>query len=62
MVRITNEAGAEDEFPSEWLLLTANQEILNIPQIRERALGYEGYSTAIKIWTDDYSNLFQILR
>lgn len=62
MVRITNEAGAEDEFPSEWLLLTANQEILNIPQIRERALGYEGYSTSIKIWTDDYSNLFQILR
>ncbi|HNH25946.1 MAG TPA: hypothetical protein PLR93_02950, partial [Anaerolineales bacterium] len=62
MVRIANEAGAEEEFPSEWLLLTSNEDILNIPQIHERALGYEGYSTSIPIWTDDYSNLFQILR
>ncbi|HNM37760.1 MAG TPA: fused MFS/spermidine synthase, partial [Anaerolineales bacterium] len=62
MVRITNEAGAEEEFPSEWLLLTSNEDILNIPQIQEHALGYEGYTTSIQIWTDDYSNLFQILR
>jgi len=62
MVRIANEAGAEEGFPSEWLLLTSNEDILNIPQIQERTLGYEDYSTSIPIWTDDYSNLFQILR
>lgn len=62
MVRISTPAGTDGEFPSEWILLTYNQGFLDLPQIQSRAEGYDGYSTPVRLWTDDYSNLFQILR
>ena len=63
MVRISRPSSSEiDSFPSEWVLLARNDAILGISQIRERATGYVGYSTSIRLWTDDYSNLFQILK
>jgi spermidine synthase len=52
----------KDSFPSEWILLTRNSELLEIPAIKSHATSFEGYSTSIKLWTDDYSNLFQILK
>ena len=30
--------------------------------IKDRAVDLNGYSTNFKLWTDDYSNLFQILK
>jgi len=62
MVRVNTVAGVEGDFPSEWLLLTRNKDILEIPEIKMRAQDYAGYSTSIPLWTDNYSNLFQILR
>ena len=32
------------------------------PAIQAHAVDLSGYSTNIKLWTDDYSNLFQILK
>ncbi len=53
---------AENDFPSEWILLARDPALLKIPEIKSQAISFEGYATSIKLWTDDYSNLFQILR
>jgi spermidine synthase len=52
----------KDTFSSEWILLTRNPALLEIPEIKSHAISFEGYSSPIKLWTDDYSNLFQILK
>ena len=63
MIRINRTVSAEDDgFPSEWLLLTRDHALLETPAISSHAQRYAGYHTAIRLWTDDYSNLFQILR
>lgn len=49
-------------FPSDWILLSRDPLRLNIPAIASRSVSFEEYSTRIRLWTDDYSNLFQILR
>ena len=49
-------------FPSEWVLLTRNSELLQAPAIASKADTMDGYSTDIRLWTDDYSNLFQIIK
>lgn len=48
--------------PSDWLLLAHDPALLDIPAIRDHADRMAGYSTTVKLWTDDYSNLFQILK
>ncbi len=55
-------SSGRDSFPSEWILLTRNSVLLEIPAIKSHATSFDGYSTSIKLWTDDYSNLFQILK
>jgi hypothetical protein len=55
----TSDAGG---FPSEWILLARDPSILGIPEIKSRAISFDNYSTSIQLWTDDYSNLFQILK
>jgi hypothetical protein len=63
MVRISTPAGTDQgAFPSEWILLTQDASFFEIPAIRSRAIRYEDYSTSVGLWTDDYSNLFQILK
>jgi hypothetical protein len=62
IVRISALAVEEGDFPSEWLLLTSNESILELPQIQSSAVDYLDYSTSVRLWTDDYSNLFQILK
>jgi hypothetical protein len=49
-------------FSSSWILLARDPSILEIPAIKLNAISFEGYTTPIKLWTDDYSNLFQILK
>ena len=45
---------------AEWILLTKNKEILDAPEII-RAKEKKQYKT-VSLWTDDYSNLFQLLK
>jgi spermidine synthase len=52
----------DDGFPSEWVLLTRDPSFFDIPAIRSKAITLEKYSTSMRLWTDDYSNLFQILK
>jgi spermidine synthase len=63
MVQVDKPAGAgADSFPSQWVLLTHNPALLEIPAIKSRAISFGGYDSPVRLWTDDYSNLFQILK
>ncbi len=48
--------------PSMWVLMARNPALLEIPAIASQADFMEGFTTPIRLWTDDYSNLFQILK
>lgn len=62
IIRIDNIPDEPNEYLSVWMLMSKNPESLNIPKIQARAITYENYSTNVMLFTDDYSNLFQILR
>jgi hypothetical protein len=49
-------------FPSIWMLLSRDPALLEIPAIRNRAEAMTGYISPVGLWTDDFSNLFQILK
>lgn len=49
-------------FPSEWILLTYDAGVFETPAIAARAILYDDSPPDIRLWTDDYSNLFQILK
>ena len=46
---------------SEWVLLCPNAAMLRLPNLRERSAPLDLKGRRV-LWTDDYSNLFQILR
>ena len=48
--------------PSLWVLLTRNPKLLEVPALAGYKDSESGYRTDIRLWTDDYSNLIQILR
>jgi len=62
MVVIPTQSDGGRTYASNWALLTADPALLQAPAISPRANTLAGYSTNIRQWTDDYSNLFQILR
>jgi SAM-dependent methyltransferase len=47
---------------SEWLLMTRNEEFLNMPDVSALSEPLPPPGDEIRVWTDQYSNLFQILR
>lgn len=47
---------------SVWVLLTRNSELYKIPALAEKLGKLEGFNKDIPLWTDDYSNLIQLLR
>lgn len=53
--------GKDENFKAEWALLTYNKDFLKIPVI-EQAKTKNWQTKQVDMWTDDYSNLFQILR
>jgi len=62
MVRVNYPGDSKGGYASHWILLARDPALLQIPAIRKHAIDLTGYSTNIKLWTDDYSNLFQILK
>ena len=62
MARINYAGDAKGGYASHWILLARDPALLQIPAIQEHSVDLTGYSTNIKLWTDDYSNLFQILK
>jgi spermidine synthase len=55
-------SSSQDGFPSEWILLTRDSQLLELPAIKSHTISFDGYETPITLWTDNYSNLFQILK
>jgi MFS family permease len=49
-------------FQSLWMVLARNQTMQQNQAIISRAKFMENYSPHLRLWTDDYSNLFQILK
>jgi hypothetical protein len=47
---------------SDWILLTRNEEFLKLEPIQEATSAPDTDFDRIRLWTDDYINLFQILR
>ncbi|MBI5704305.1 MAG: spermidine synthase [Chloroflexota bacterium] len=62
MVRVNYAGDANGGYASHWVLLARDPAVLNTPAIQTRAVDLSGYSTTLRLWTDDYSNLFQILK
>ncbi len=49
-------------FPSIWVLMATDPSVLRTQAIASRAADMTGYSTRLRIWTDDYNDLIQILK
>ena len=49
-------------YPSTWMLLSHNEEIINSSDIHLAARPLQTNSAGIPIWTDDFASLFQIFR
>jgi len=62
LVRVNYPGDSNGGYASHWILLTRDPALLEIPAVQEHSVDMNGYSTNIKLWTDDYSNLFQILK
>jgi hypothetical protein len=62
MVNIDYPGDNNGGYATEWLLLARDPALLEIPAIQAHTVDSVNYSTDIQLWTDDYSNLFQILK
>jgi len=62
MLRINGEGDSSGGFASHWILLSRDPALLENPVIQAHCVDLHGYSTGLNLWTDDYSNLFQILK
>jgi spermidine synthase len=49
-------------YRSDWLLLTKNSSFLNIPEIHGHSDRVVENSNYVDLWTDDFSNLLQIIK
>jgi hypothetical protein len=49
-------------FRSIWMPMARDPALLENSAIARASTPMSGYKTAIRLWTDDYSNLFQILK
>ena len=54
--------GHPEAFPSQFMALSRNPAYFDAPEIAAVADRMEDFSTDIRLWTDDYSNLFQVLK
>ncbi len=61
-VVIADPGNYEETSPSLWVLLVRLPTLLVDPEIASRARYMEDYVFHIRLWTDDYSNLIQILK
>jgi len=62
MAQVNYAGDSNGGYASLWILLSRDPALLQIPAVKEHSIDLNGYSTSIQLWTDDYSNLFQILK
>ena len=49
-------------YDSVWMVLSPDQEIIDLPAIAERTVERTPIPDNLRLWTDDFSNLIQILK
>ena len=59
---IYSPVGPAAMYSADWMLLTTNEEFLNTDLVTEAAWRKPRSDKRIRMWTDDYSNLFQVLK
>jgi spermidine synthase len=57
----TDDVENTELFGSTWVLVTSNQVFLNTPVVKDGSGEVDGRPNQ-RLWTDDYSNLFKILK
>jgi hypothetical protein len=62
IARVNYDGDANGGYASHWILLSRDADVLRIVMDEGNSVDLSGYSTDLKLWTDDYSNLFQILK
>jgi hypothetical protein len=62
IMRINYDGNENGGFASHWILLARDPAFLEIPALQAGAVDLRGYTSSLKLWTDDYSNLFQVLK
>lgn len=61
--KIENDEGPENtDAASDWMLVTRNEDLLNDPVVVQKMGEYKDRMRSIPLWTDQYSNLLDILR
>lgn len=55
-------SGQPGTFSSLWVLLTSHEAFLSLPAIAKWVDRMEDLTPCVRLWTDDYSNLFQVLK
>lgn len=60
-VYVYSPAGPLSTYRADWMLITTNEEFLNTEMIVDAAWREPQNEKRIRLWTDDYSNLFQVL-
>jgi len=59
---IEDRGDAIQSYDSVWMLLTRERDFLELPAIADRSAQRPPIPTSLPIWTDDFSNLLQILK
>lgn len=62
MVYLPNQGDGQTSYTSQWVLLARDPALLSLPAIAERIDTSDEFDKNLPLWTDNYSNLFQILR
>ncbi len=61
-VLISTEGDDDKEiYDSDWVLMTSDRSLMKIPEIKKAASELEAQK-GLRVWTDDYSNLIQIMK
>jgi hypothetical protein len=62
-VRISSDADDDRLYAAEWILLTRDEEFLRLETIVKASTSRitDEEIDSVRMWTDDYSNLYQLL-
>lgn len=61
-VKIDSPSGPGAVRRASWMILTLNEAFLDIPAIRDAYVGVLVSNRDVRLWTDDYSSLFPLLK
>jgi hypothetical protein len=62
MAFIVNPGDGQTVYTSQWILLARDPSLLDAPAIAARIEPNSGFNQNLRLWTDDYNNLFELLR